>query len=369
MAFNFKESLQGLMNKVGARREDGQRPPLSNMPNGSVSGYVPKVEKRKPDAQGQAQGAQGTQGAHPAAAFPGMMPPGFETARMGQYVPPMQQPAQNAVPPQQAWGGPTPPRQPYGSQASSQQMPPPQQPMNGAAPQQPMQATGYQPRHQVPPQGWNQGYTQQQSFNPAAQGPAMPPQQPAQPQPAPQPQQPVPPVQQPPQMPQPQQPGNVTFFPGTVVDEQGNSYAMVLRVAQITGVTSCYRLLEFMQNNETVIVNAEQITDAMEANRCMDMLFGAAYAMNQNFERIAGKMIYLIAPRHVHVLPYESMLHLSQQDIERRWPGSSRAPVQDFRRGAARQDDFAPAFGQRAAVPQQPQYTGFGGFSGFANRR
>ena len=144
---------------------------------------------------------------------------------------------------------------------------------------------------------------------------------------------------------------------------------MTLRVAQITGIASCYRLLEFMQNNETVIVNAEQITDAMEASRCMDMLFGAAYAMNQNFERIASRMIYLIAPRHVHVLPYESMLHLSQQDIERRWPGSARASGQEARRPASRQEDFAPAFGQHAAAAPQTQYTGFGGFGAFGGRR
>lgn len=341
MAFNFKEKMQGLVQKVTTRREEGQRPPLSTMPNGSVSGFVPKVSRRRPE--------EAAQGAHPATGFMGMVPPGIDPAAMGQYMPPMQQPQQGAaVPPQQPWGQ-QPPQQPYGNQASSRPMPPPQQPVSGTMRQGNVQ--GYQPRHQAPQQtGWQPVFPQNQPF--------------AQPQAAPvQPQQPAP------QQPAPQNGGNVTYFPGTVVDEEGAPYSMTLRVAQITGIASCYRLLEFMQNNETVIVNAEQITDAMEASRCMDMLFGAAYAMNQNFERIASRMIYLIAPRHVHVLPYESMLHLSQQDIERRWPGSARASGQEARRPASRQEDFAPAFGQHAAAAPQTQYTGFGGFGAFGGRR
>ena len=45
-----------------------------------------------------------------------------------------------------------------------------------------------------------------------------------------------------------------------MVDEQGNVYRMTMRVAQITGVNSCYGLIEFMQNQEAIIVNAEYIT-------------------------------------------------------------------------------------------------------------
>ena len=339
MAFNFKEKMQGLVQKVTTRREEGQRPPLSTMPNGSVSGFVPKVSRRRPE--------EAPQGAHPATGFVGMVPPGIDPAAMGQYMPPMQPPQQGAaVPPQQPWGQ-QPPQQAYGSQASSRPMPPPQQPMSNTMRQGNVQ--GYQPRHQAPQQtGWQPVFPQNQPF---AQPQAAPVQQPA------------------PQQPAHQEGGNVTYFPGTVVGEDGAPYSMTLRVAQITGIASCYRLLEFMQNNETAIVNAEQITDAMEASRCMDMLFGAAYAMNQNFERIASRMIYLIAPRHVHVLPYESMLHLSQQDIERRWPGSARASGQEARRPASRQEDFAPAFGQHAAAASQTQYTGFGGFGAFGGRR
>ena len=97
MAFNFKEKMQGLVQKVTTRREEGQRPPLSTMPNGSVSGFVPKVSRRRPE--------EAPQGAHPATGFVGMVPPGIDPAAMGQYMPPMQPPQQGAaVPPQQPWG-------------------------------------------------------------------------------------------------------------------------------------------------------------------------------------------------------------------------------------------------------------------------
>lgn len=343
---DIMQKVQGWVDKVAARREDGQGVPMTTMPNGSVSGYQPRVSR--PRAQAEVPET------HPAASFAGMTPAGVDPAGIPQYFPPMQATARQSIP--QAQGAP---QQPYGNQASSRPMPPPQQPfgtvrqnpvppmgtMRQAPVQQPQQ--GYQPRHQSPqPQqnAWQNGFTQQQSF--PQQG-YTPPVQPA-PQAAPAPE------------------SNVRYFPGTMADEAGNPCAVVLRVAQITSIASCYYLLEFMQNDEAVIVNAEQITDVMEANRCMDMLFGAAYAMNQTFERISGKMIYLIAPRRVHVLPCESMLQVSQQDIERRWPGFSRAGSQEGRH--ARREDFAPAFGQRAAAPQQAQYD-FGSFGGFAGRR
>ena len=165
--------------------------------------------------------------------------------------------------------------------------------------------------------------------------------------------------------PQPQQPDNV-FYLNTVQDNQNNNYAIVMRVAQVSSIASCYHLLEFMQNDEAVIVNLDQISDATEANRCIDMLFGAAYAMKQNFERISTRSIYLIAPRRVHLMPSDSMMQLSQTDLERRWPGLSRMGAQENHRG--HQEDFAPAFGHRTAAARPGQYTDYGGFSGLGRR-
>lgn len=161
------------------------------------------------------------------------------------------------------------------------------------------------------------------------------------------------------------------YLPGSYVDQNGSVYRIVIRVAQITGVASCYRLIEFMQNNEAMIVNAEQITDPMEVNRCMDLLFGAAYAMEQNFVRVSGKMIYLITPPQVQVSPFDSLRRMSEDDMERRWPGANRAPYQQqepvqFASFAAAQQrhDFAAAGGRHAARSAQAgAYTDFGGYS------
>ena len=318
----MKQKLQGMMQKMTSRRDGEQRQPLSTMPNGSVSGYQPKMPRRKQESE--------MPQAHPAAAFGGMAPMGVDPAGMPTF---QQQPVQ-----------PTPPQGPLfmtNMQPLVQQNTGYQPRHQSAAPQQPQQPamnTGYVPRPHAAPQATQPGFAHQQASMP----------------------------QQAPQAPE----NNVTYFPGTVRDEAGNGYSMVLRVAQITGITSCYRLLEFMQNNEAMIVNAEQITDAMEANRCMDMLFGAAYAMNQTFERISGRMIYLIAPRHVQVIPFDTMRHMSEMDMERRWPGATRGAQEPRFTGFAgrRRDDFAPAAGQRAAAGQPGAYTDYGRFGGFGRR-
>lgn len=326
----MKQKLQGVMQKF--IRREGDQQPLSNMPNGSVSGYQPKVTRRKQENE--------TTEAHPASAFGGMAPMGVDPAGMPPF---MQQASQPATPPQGPlfMGNMQQPAQNTGYQPRHQS-PASQQNAWNAAPQQPTMNTGYAPRPHAAPQVGQPGFAPQQA-----------------------------PQQVPQQAPQTQE-SNVAYFPGTVRDDAGNGYAMILRVAQITGIPSCYRLLEFMQNNEATIVNAEQITDVMEANRCMDMLFGAAYAMNQTFERISGKMIYLIAPRHVQVIPFDTMRHMSEMDMERRWPGATRGAQEPRFTGFAgrRQDDFAPAGGQRAAASgaQAGVYTDYGRFGGFGRR-
>lgn len=318
---DFMQKVQGFMGKVTAPRESAQKPPMSTMPNGSISGYQPRVGRRPAAAAAAPE-------THPAASFAGMAPAGVNPNGIPQFMPPLQ-PVQPQGVPVQA------PQQPYGNQAGSQPMPPAGQTMGAQAP--------YQPRHQSPQPPMQQtGYVppvapQQTGFMPPVQ-----PQQPAAPAPQGAPE------------------SNVRYFPGTVTDEAGASYAMVMRIAQVTGIASCYALLEFMQYDEAIIVNLDQITDVLEANRCIDMLFGAAYAMHHTFERIAARSVYLIAPQRMHVLPCENMMHMSRQDADRRWPGLSR--MGGAQRGDGRQEDFAPAFGQRAAAPQAPGYASYGGF-------
>jgi len=343
----LKDKMQGLLDKFKTRGDEQQPQLMSNRADGGFSGYQPKLPRRKPETQNEVMDT----------GFFGMMPGGVDANTMQQFQQVGGQTGSMQMPPV-----------PQGQPMQPAGMQPPRPMPRQAGPQpQPVQATGFQPRPQPMPQrqqGQFTGFQPRPQMMGAQQGGFQP-----------RPQQFSAPVQQTPlQAFQPQQPapqmqpneGNITFMPGSFVEQNGSVYRMVLRVAQITGVSSCYRLIEFMQNNEAMIVNAEQITDVMEADRCMDLLFGAAYAMQQNFVRVSGKMIYLITPPQVEVTPFDGLRRMSNDDMERRWPGSARPAYQEPARfgGQPRQDDFSPAFGRHAArrSAQAGAYTDYGGF-------
>ena len=385
---DLMQKMQGAVEQMTARREEGQTPQRSVMPDGSVSGHQPVVGRRKSSFFGNLGRKKAQDDEASATAMPPLQP----------NVPP--RPTAQAVPPQT----------PYGNQSTSQPMPPPQSGARASWNQRSQSgqwSQGYGTSNQPPVQPQQQYGTSnqppvqpRQQYATSNQPPVQPQQQYATPnQPPVQPQQQYAMPNQPPvqgrhqangqnpwpngvpqqnnyaqqgQQPVQQQPvqqqvgGTIYDFLTGKPQDTSNAYAMTLRVAQITGMPSCYHLLGFMQREEAVIVNAEQITDQVEVARCMDMLFGAASAMNKSFDRIAGRMIYLIAPRNVHVVACDNVLQISQSDRERRWPGSSRMGAQ------ARRDEFQPAFGQRASAPQQPQYTdhgGFGNYTGFSGHR
>ena len=135
---------------------------------------------------------------------------------------------------------------------------------------------------------------------------------------------PVPPV---PQNPVEEQPvrsePNITYMPNLFVAGDGAAYRHVERLTQPMSASTCYRLIEFMRNGETVIVNTELIQDERENQRCLDLLYGAAYTMNCSFTRISVKSIYLIAPASVSVISYESLRQMNEQDQAVRWPAES----------------------------------------------
>ena len=284
MAF-WDDAKKKMMQAVKPKQQ-AENQVFSNRSDGGFSGYVPKMKKAENEQAQTGYRQPGVPG------FAGMMPEGVDPSVMQQFQP---------------MGGQTGMMPPVQGMQPQQGMPP-----QGAFPQQPaFGRTGYQqpvnmaqsmpPRPQAqfqgqPPMGQHFQQNGQQPTRPGFGQPAF--QQNAQPQ--------QPPrgftVQQPPVQPQqanvpPQNDGHTFAFPGGesyVVD--GNAYKLILRVAQITGVPSCFRVIEFMYNNEAVIVNAEQITDLVEADRCMDLIFGAACAMKQRLMRVSGKQIYVITP-------------------------------------------------------------------------
>lgn len=279
----FKDWTQSLWDRLKSGNPFGQDDMEFNRANGGHSGYHPNTAKnralRETARQAAAQAAQAEQ---PAAGWdmqPDMQPPMGYTGFTG------------TVPPQ-ATG-----YQPQGGYAS---MPP--------------QATGYQ-------QGGMTGTGYQQPMG-AWQEPAF-----AEPQPwSAQPtgyQQPTGYFQAQPQT--PPQPDNISYMPGNFVGGDGRAYRHIENVAVVSAVSMCYRIIEYMRNSESVIVNTEQISDETENQRCLDMLYGAARAMHCTFTRVAARSIYLIAPEEVMVVPYDSVRRMSDQDMNSRWPADSGA--------------------------------------------
>lgn len=329
----IKDRMQSLWDKVKAGAPGEMNTAKFNRPGGGTSGYDPRADQR----------------------------------RMAMTA--KQQPA--------------PQESPSMTLGMEQQIDPPQQGMNYTGGVQPVQGmdfqqTGYQPNPfqtqdtAYQPAGYAQqamAYQQQANYQPQQMGQA-PYQQPAmdygmaqqmsqsyQPQGMNNPygyQQPMeqPAYQEAPQAYQPQEPrtqNNISYMPGNFVGDDGRAYSHVERIAMVSSVAACYRIIEFMRNHESVIINTEQITDEAENQRCLDLLYGAAFAMQCSFTRIAAKSIYLVAPGNVMVVPYDAIRRMSDQDISYRWPEAERdnrreRPFREERRSSytERQSAYSP---------------------------
>ena len=322
-----------------------------NRLDGSMSGYTPRVKKN--DDMGATGFRQGG-----AQSFAGMVPDGVDPAAMQQFRPVAQT---GTIPPQQGM-----PQQAFGQTGY-------QRPAN-----QPMGANQPPMGQQMPPRPQAQFQGQQRTpfQNAAPQRGFTTNQPPGQPQQAWQTQKQTPPPQNP--APVQNQPETFAFTGGDGYVVDGHAYKMVVRVAQITGVPSCFRVIEFMYNNEAVVVNAEQVTDLVEAERCMDLIFGAACAMKLRLMRVSGKQIYLITPPQVCVIPFENLGRAAMDDINRNWPGAVQANMQPpfgAQRPAGnvqpmnqpRQEDFAGSMGRRAARNAAMNTNGFTDYGGFGS--
>lgn len=123
---------------------------------------------------------------------------------------------------------------------------------------------------------------------------------------------------------------NVLYMdPSYVAGKDGVAYRAIIRVAQPTALDKCYRLIEFIANSEVLLVNLEMIQDRADVDRCLDVLYGAAYVMHYTFTRIAEKSIYLIAPRSFSVEPFNAVNQMNQREIAQRWRGSDRTNPED----------------------------------------
>ncbi|MBE5803277.1 MAG: DUF552 domain-containing protein [Clostridiales bacterium] len=343
----FKDWTQSMWDKIKARSPFGQEDVESNMANGGFSGYKPNTAKHRAMRETMQQTAMND--------VPRTDP--MMTGMNWDGTQQMEQP--------NAFGGFTgaAPQQTAGYQGTGYQPTGYQTTMNGyTSTQQPMgyQPTGYQQNVNQWPDQPQQPYMDnmmpggfgapQQSYGYGNTVPFQPAQQNT----------------------VPAQPDNISYMPGNFVGEDGKAYSHCERIAMIANVSMCYRIIEFMRNNESVIVSTEQITDEEENQRCLDLLYGAAFAMKCSFTRIASKSIYLLAPGSVMVIPYKAVRQISDQDIANRWPeqewdnrrdrfarSESRYGVRN--QGYGRQQE-GYTFGRRENV-RQDDYTPYGGYN------
>lgn len=321
----------------------------SNMANGGYSGYHPNQKKNIFGTQSMRLNQQETM-AKGRSGMTNMFPPvegsPFNAPPMMPY--PAQEPAQGMQDPAAQY------TQGLGGFGQTMQQPMQNQypPMGNTAMQQPMQ----QPMQQAP---WGQQTMQQpwpqqpqQQFPPMGGTATQPPVQPN-----PWPQQPVQQPQQPAgqrfterfralrkENEQPRQEGNISYMPGTFVGNDGKAYSHVERVAQLVSVSACFRIIEFMRNGESVIVNTESIANEADVQRCLDMLAGAAFTLGCSLTKITQlKRAYLIAPKTVLVM----------QDVAvSRWSDRDQLPQQDNSAGEEYQSRFRPERGVYA--PDRP---------------
>ncbi len=285
----FKELKDSFLSRVSGARGNKQDEPevVSNMANGGTSGYRPgKVQGRSIFSTQSLPVQQATQ---PQPRQSTGMTGRFNAMDGQMQQTGLQQPQQDFSGTYQQTGFQQNPYQPtmnqqpyYGQQdpAGYQQTGFQQDPYQQGG----FQQTGYQ--QNPPQQPYQQGGFQQTGY-----------------------QQPYPPQQ-------PQQPDNISYMPGSnFVDEDRRGYTHVERIVQLVSVAACFRIIEFMRNGESVIVNTESIANEADIQRCLDMLAGAAFTLECSLTKITQvKRAYLIAPKTVLVMQDKSFAHWNERD-------------------------------------------------------
>lgn len=158
---------------------------------------------------------------------------------------------------------------------------------------------------------------------------------------------------------------NISYMPNSFVGQDRKGYRHSEQVLTVFNVPTCYPAIEAMRNGESVVVNTEQINDEAENTRCLDMLYGAAMAMNCSMTRIAYKSIYLLSPADVMVLPDKFIRRVSDKDINARWPdyeyGNQREPyVRSANQGQPQEGRTRT---RRSGYATQNDYANYGGYN------
>lgn len=80
------------------------------------------------------------------------------------------------------------------------------------------------------------------------------------------------------------------------IDENGKSKMILL---EPRAYSESYQIIDQLKSRNTVVVNLKRVT-ATQAKRIMDVLNGAAYAINGDIQKIGGG-IFLCTPNNVNI--------------------------------------------------------------------
>ena len=317
---SFLDKAQTFLKRFRPNSEPSEESMYSRRHDGSLSGYHPNVGRHPQQTQ---------QPQDPAAVVPpydAYSQPPSPYAQQTMAEQPQEQPGEA-----------------YTFQQNYQQAfwAPPEQPVYNV-PQTEYQA-GYQPQFQSPPA--NQPGSPFVGYQPQFQ-----PQQPA-----PQPQ-----VQQSPI------PDNISYMPGGIIGRDGKEYLHTVRIAQITGVPDCYLLMQSMRNNESVIVNLDLVPDTAEIDRCLDLLFGACYALQCQFNHVSTRNIYLLTPGTVQVENVENLRRQNEYEVDNRWPDPNNLNYRARAMNREPQNAFS-GYGQNPYASPYQSYGGMGRRTGARN--
>ena len=87
-----------------------------------------------------------------------------------------------------------------------------------------------------------------------------------------------------------------TVKPEEAIDDSGKSKMILL---EPRAYSESYQIIEQLKSRNTVVVNLKRVT-ATQAKRIMDVLNGAAYAINGDIQKIGGG-IFLCTPNNVNI--------------------------------------------------------------------
>ncbi|MDO4483369.1 MAG: cell division protein SepF [Clostridia bacterium] len=155
---------------------------------------------------------------------------------------------------------------------------------------------------------------------------------------------------------------NISYLNVNFTGSDGRGYVGVERAVLLAGISDCNRVIEYMRNNESVILNMDNIADDKEVQRCLDFVSGAAFTLEYTVTKLSrSKRIYMLSPAVILVLTDAGMAN---------W--KTGADAQPLREQAEESRAWTeqPAYGDRRAAYEAPYaQQSYGNAQGYTARQ